>query len=167
MAAEQGSSDQGRENGKLWLEVWKHYDSSGGGDKNTMVKVVTWLLAFSTAALSAYATGKFTKAPSDMIVLGLSGLLALLAAFVAVIYGAYAAWNWAIADQIARKWGWKEEQPPPDIESQRAKWGSPLRFAGPCQGKVAPIFKIFCLVSLVVAGADALLIFLTLARGAG
>jgi hypothetical protein len=75
--------------------------SVGGADKDRMVQITTWLLGFSAGILSLHATGKLTApwAPILLIVLGI--LVSALAAFVALLYGGYATWRWAIADQIA------------------------------------------------------------------
>jgi hypothetical protein len=85
----------------LAFDVWKYHASVGGADKDRMVQITTWLLGFSAGILSLHATGKLTApwAPILLIVLGI--LVSALAAFVALLYGGYATWRWAIADQIA------------------------------------------------------------------
>jgi ABC-type dipeptide/oligopeptide/nickel transport system permease component len=110
------------------FKVWKHYADTGGADKNWMIQIVTWLLGFSAGIIGFYATGKLVKAAFAVILLGI--LISLLAAATSLLYGAYAAWNWAIADQIAKKYNWKEQRPDYDpFEGAKVSWA--VQLAGP------------------------------------
>src|SRR5262245_13950099 len=93
------------------FEVWKYYGSIGGTDKDTMIKIVTWLLGFSTGIIGVYATGKLTQHFAAVLLIILGMLVSILAAFTALLYGGYAAWNWAIADRIAEVYNWTEQKP--------------------------------------------------------
>jgi hypothetical protein len=128
------------------FKVWKHYADTGGADKNWMIQIVTWLLGFSAGIIGFYATGKLVKAASAIILLGV--LISLLAAATSLLYGAYAAWNWAIADQIAKKYNWKEQCPDYDpFGGAKVSWA--VQLAGPCENRIAPIFWLFFAASLV------------------
>lgn len=147
---------------KLAFEVWKYYGSVGGGDKDTMIKIVTWLLGFSAAIIGFYATDKI-KAPlptSLLLVLGIS--VSILAAFTALLYGGYATWNWAIADRIAETYKWPEQSPSYDpVPRSEARWTAAfsLWLAKPCTNGVAPVFWVFFFASLVSLSVHVVLLF--------
>ena len=87
---------------KLAFEVWKYYGGIGAADKDRMIQIVTWLLGFSAAIIGFYyASGKLVEPLGKVLLIVIGILVSLLAAFVALLYGGYAAWNWAIADRIA------------------------------------------------------------------
>ena len=139
---------------KQAFEVWKHYAATGGADKNWMILVI-WLLGFSAGIIGFYATGKLVKVPCAVIFLGI--LISLLAAATSLLYGAYAAWNWAIADQIAKKYNWKEQRPDYNpFEGAKISWA--VQLAGPCENRIAPIFWLFFGASLVSLGVHGLLL---------
>jgi hypothetical protein len=131
---------------KQKFEVWKHYAATGGADKDWMIQIVTWLLAFSAGIIGFYATGELRKEAFVLILLGI--LISFVAAATSLLYGAYAAWNWAIADQIAKKYKWKEQEPDYNpFEGSKVSWV--VRLAKPCQNRIAPIFWLFFGASLV------------------
>jgi hypothetical protein len=147
---------------KLAFEVWKYYGGIGGADKDTMVKIVTWLLGFSTAIIGFYATGKLTESFATALLIALGILVSVLAAFTALLYGGYATWNWAIADRIAKDYHWTEQKPDfIPLQASQVRWTArcPLRLAKPCQDRVAPVFWVFFAVSLVSLGAHGVLLF--------
>lgn len=90
------------------IQLWQHFASVGGNDKDRMVTAATWLLAFSGAIVGYIVTKGLSsdhyEASVFLAALGL--IVSLLAAFVTLMYGGYANSNWAIADTIAikRKW---------------------------------------------------------------
>ena len=141
---------------KQAFEVWKHYAATGGADKDWMIQIVTWLLGFSAGIIGFYATGKLTKAAWAVIFLGI--LISLLAAATSLLYGAYAAWNWAIADQIAKKYNLWEEQRPDYNPFEGAKVSWVMRLAGPCENRIAPVFWLFFIASLVSLGVHVFLL---------
>jgi hypothetical protein len=128
---------------KLAFEVWKYYGGIGGTDKDRMIQIVVWLLGFSAAIIGFYASGKLTE-PLATVLLVIGILVSLLAAFVALLYGSYAAWNWSIADQIACNYKWTEQKP--DYKPFKSAWKEWL--AKPCKDKIAPVFRVFFVVSL-------------------
>ena len=140
------------EDEKLALERWKYYKGVGGADKDTMIKIVTWLLGFSTAIIGLQATGKLTDYRSMILLTVLGILLSIVAALVALLYGGYATWNWAVADQIALAYHWQELLPGNNPIPTRPRRGL-TRFAfwlsKPCSGKIAPVFWLYFCVSLV------------------
>jgi hypothetical protein len=142
----------------LAFEAWKYCGGIGGSDKDRMIQIVTWLLGFSAAIIGFQATGEL-KDPSVTI---FGVLVSLVAAYVALLYGSYAAWNWAIADEIAEAYDWRELHPDHD-PTQRSKvgWQRTLVrcLARPCQGKIAPVFWAFFAVSLVSAVIHCLLLW--------
>ncbi len=135
---------------KLAFEAWKHCGAVGGADKDKMIQIVTWLLGFSAVIIGFHATGDL-KDPR-VAIFGI--LVSLVAAYVALLYGAYAAWNWALADEIA-----EANLPPvlhPDHEPKHisaAGWQERLvrRLARPCKGQIAPVFWAFLVFSVVSA----------------
>jgi hypothetical protein len=132
---------------KLAFEVWKYYASAGGVDKDRMIQIATWLLGFSAGILSLFATGKLTVPLAVFLLLFLGILVSVLAAFVALLYGGYATRNWAIADQIARTYAWPELLPTNNpIPQSTACW-----WAKPRPGKLAPVFWLFFIASIVSA----------------
>jgi hypothetical protein len=125
---------------KLALEVWKHFASIGGDDKARMIQIVTWLLAFSAGIIGLYATGRLKQAIVPLFLVGI--LISVLAAFTALLYGGYAAWNWAIADQIAKDHNWQKQKPDyVPFENSQIPWS--VWLAKPCQNGIAPVFWLF------------------------
>jgi hypothetical protein len=133
------------DNQNLAYEVWKHYHSIGGSDKERMIQIVTWLLGFSAAIIGFYASGKLTEPLATVLLIVIGLLISLLAAFVALLYGSYAAWNWSIADHIACDYEWTEQKP--DYKPFESYWKEWL--AKPCRDRIAPVFWVFFVVSLL------------------
>jgi hypothetical protein len=132
------------------FEVWKHYAATGGADKNWMIQIVTWLLLLSAGIIGFYATDRLRE-EAEVLVILLGILISLLAAVTALLYGGYAAWNWAIADQIAKNYDWTEQCPDYyPFQSSAVAWTAkiPICLAKPCQNRIAPIFWLFFLGSL-------------------
>ena len=147
---------------KLALEVWKYYGSIGGGDKDTMIKIVTWLLGFSAAIIGFYATEELKTPLATSLLLVLGVVVSIVAAFTALLYGGYATWNWAIADRIAETYKWREQLPTYDpVPRAKARWTAAvsLWLAKPCTDGVAPVFWVFFYASLVSLGVHVLLLF--------
>ena len=119
---------------------------------------MTWLLGFSAAIIGFQAKGEL-KDPR-ITIFGI--LVSLVAAYVSLLYGAYAAWNWATADDISKAYEWKELRPDyhPTSTSKAGWQGSLARgLAGPCEGKIAPVFWTFWVFSLVSAAIHCWLLF--------
>ena len=45
-------------------DLWKYYGAIGGADKDRMIQIVSWLLAFSSGILGAYASNQLGFAQS-------------------------------------------------------------------------------------------------------
>jgi hypothetical protein len=144
---------------KLAFEVWKYYGSIGGRDKDTMIKIVTWLLGLSAAIIAFHAKAEVKMAES--LLLGLGATISILSAFTALLYGGYATWNWSIADRIAETYEWRVQSPNyRPFENTEAHWTArvPLRLAEPCTNRIAPVFWMFFAASLVSFLAHVLLL---------
>jgi len=107
-----------------------------------MIQIVTWLLAFSAGIIGFYATGKITKAQQALLWIGV--LVSVIAAFTALLYGGYAARNWAIAVEIAKKNDRVEQLPGYDpFKSSGVPWTAHLPIywlAGTCETALLPFF---------------------------
>ena len=136
---------------ELAFEAWKHCSAVGGADKNWMIQIVTWLLGLSAVIIGFQATGDL----EDPCVAAMFGILvSLVAAYVALLYGAYAAWNWALADEIAEAYHWQQLLPDHEpVHISNAGWqGRLVRcLARPCKGEVARVFKMFVSFSVISA----------------
>lgn len=135
---------------KLAFEAWRTCGATGGSDKNHMIQIVTWLLGFSAAIIGLQVTNGL---PDSRVAL-LGVLVSLVAAYVALLYGGYAAWNWSVAYQIAQDWEWRPLQADHDpVAGSRANWQWSVvrRVASPCHGRIAPVFWMFFGVSLLSA----------------
>jgi hypothetical protein len=146
-----------RRNEAADLEIWKHLASSGGTDKNTMITVTMWLLAFSATALGYIGTETINSAapgfvvdPDRMMAVSLLGLLiSLVATYVTLLYGGYSNRNWAKADCIARAHGWRDLLPASSSEEKASRARTLVRFswdlARPCNPEttLAPVFVAF------------------------
>jgi hypothetical protein len=101
-----------------------------------MIKICTWLLGFSSSAIGWLASGKYRDFDSGLAIFGV--LISLLSAFVALLYGSYAAKNWAFAEQI-------EKEHRAILSPKEKPLLSPIvqTFAPPCGGRIAPIFWIY------------------------
>jgi hypothetical protein len=158
------------------IDLWKAYAGTGGADKNWMINICNWLLGFSIAVIGfAFAQGIHTKLVSEPIayaILAFFGfMLSIVSAFVTLIYGGYANWNWAKADQIARVYKWKILDPYDDPwTDERKKLGSSLfarlsrRLIAPADsyGRLAPIFIIYLTLSLLSAGVHIIIMIVAL-----
>ena len=124
----------------LAFEMWKEY----AGIKDRMIQIATWLLAFSAGIIGFYATGKITKAQQALLWIGV--LVSVIAAFTALLYGGYAARNWAMQLRSQRKttgrtasrlrslqeFGSSLDRTPPDLLARRN-----------VRDRVAPVFWVF------------------------
>jgi hypothetical protein len=145
------------------FEVWKYYGGVGGADKDYMIKMDSLLLGFSSAIAVAYAHAELKDYWGAVVLMGAGIVISGLAAFIALLYGGYSAWNWAIADRIAESYGWTDQRPTYDpFEKNKAHWtaGISLWLARPSgtkllskkrgqrsKHKIAPVFWFFFLVS--------------------
>jgi len=146
----------------LACELWKHHASAGGADKDRMVQISTWLLGLSAAIIGFTLTKgiELSKLKEPIVAGLLAGVglgISLVAALIVLIYGGYANWRWAEADQIADAYDWDYLLPtnsPFDTAKDRYKdesdnrnplVGFALRRAEPRlpHKKLAPIFWIF------------------------
>jgi hypothetical protein len=108
---------------ELDLELWTHYSSFGGQDKNTMVTIASWLLGGSAVMLT-YIWNNLISPNSDIksiwyisqpvkalgfAILGMC--VSILAAYISLLYGGYANWNWEKAKRIAENREWKDLLP--------------------------------------------------------
>ena len=106
---------------KPWNEsnailVWQHFASAGGADKNRMVTVTTWLLAFSGVILWHLVTkalrGWEIVRPETALMLATVGIVvSILAVVVVKTYAGYANRNWAKADALAELYEWDDLHP--------------------------------------------------------
>lgn len=99
------------------LELWKHFASFGGEDKNRMVTIVIWILGVSISIISytgSHLIGNISSEPKCqpkelLVPLTITGvLISLIGAYVSLVYGGYANRNWEKANQIARERGWTD-----------------------------------------------------------
>jgi hypothetical protein len=151
------------ESEQIALDVWKYYGGVGGADKDRMIQIVSWLLGFSIGLIGFYATGQLKERLATILMLGLGILLSFLAAFTALLYGGYATWNWSIADRIAIAHNWRELCPDYDPIPMKTKSSlSPLHLGRPCDKRIAPVFWIFFVVSLVFVFAQIVLFVVAL-----
>jgi hypothetical protein len=80
------------------IELWKHFLSTGGTDKDRMITIVNLLLGFSATIF-----GYFVTAPAASSVLAVLGILISgLAIYIVVLYRAHAYWNWAKAECLVK-----------------------------------------------------------------
>jgi len=141
---------EGSEHQAKPFEIWKFYGEAAGADKNWMINIVTWLFAFSSATtiLRAGEVSKFTA-----VILAVLGILfSALAALTALLYGGYATRNWAKADRVAHDHGIPEQYENYDpFRGAKTHWASvfPLWLAQPCRNRVAPVFWLYFLISVV------------------
>ena len=98
------------------------------------------------------------------VLLSLLGMLiSFLAAYTALLYGGYAARNWAIADRIAEAYEWEPLKPDyKPFEGLPTHWSAalPLWLARPCTDRIAPVFWVFCAGSVVSLSVHAVLLYL-------
>src|SRR5262245_55005326 len=106
-----GSDDERRD-----FDLWKHFAQMGAGDKHTMTTVVAWLLVFGVGAMAFVAKRETDQvgALPDVAALALTlmgVLVSCLAVLSTLLYAGYANWNWAQADEIARRRRWTKLLP--------------------------------------------------------
>jgi len=155
------------------LEAWKHFASTGGVDKERMVTIATWLLAFSASIfgyvvtqLFDFASFTFNNASMAAFLASVGTFVSFVGGYVVLLYAAYANWNWRRADEIAAGQGWTALLPEPRTMQRSAllsvvePWGKPH---DPTK-RLAPVFHLFLGLaagSFVVHGT---LLLLSLAR---
>jgi len=116
MKNEENSLNSSPQSGKdsnsncTYFERWKHFESVGGADKERMVTLATWLLAFATAILAFLAAknfdyGKFCfMREPEALVFSLAGIfICINALYLISAFGSYANLNWFIANSYAKK----------------------------------------------------------------
>ena len=97
-------------NEAIYFERWKHFDSIAGSDKDRMVTIVNWLLAFAVAILAYIAKETFNwkefclTSPEEALFFSIAGICICVNAFYLVsAFGAYANNNWYIAGEYANR----------------------------------------------------------------
>lgn len=150
------------------LDLWKHYASFGGEDKNRMVTISTWLMGGSAAILWHIWTRLIclepfnVEEPAKTIGAAILGaLLSVLAGYVSLVYGGYSNRNWEKADQIARKRGWTDLLPSRDKVSGYRLNAIAKRWARPCapETELAPIFIVFFISAGLLFVAHCIVIY--------
>ena len=146
------------------LELWKHYASAGGEDKNRMVTIATFLLGGSAAILWYILTNQICpdklcnlwplklKHPVIVFLVAILGMgVSNLAAYVSLLYGGYSNRNWEKADKIADYRGWYDlsllaKTSPREGMLNRIA----TTFAKPCDPtkELAPVFQAFFVFSM-------------------
>ena len=155
------------------LDLWKYFGGVGASDKNTMVTVESLFLGFSAAIIWYIVTNLLRVNPLSVTEPFKAGCLAILGVaisggviYVALLYGGYSNWNWAMADAIAReqakrhpKWN---DLLPENSEAVVEKWMTSkpsylcavaARRGQPCDPKtqLAPIFIFYGIYALLAA----------------
>lgn len=155
------------------IELWKHFTATGSDDKDRMMQVCNWLLTSSVAivvfAVTLQAKIKFLTTPKALTILVIFAfILSIASSVIAVIYGGYANWNWAKANQIApviaRLCGSPtllDPQDKPWTAKDTENGSGPLACWGRCWSqpartyeKLAPIFLVYFWLSVLSAVAD-------------
>ena len=123
--------------------------------------LVVWDVGLGAAANAMATIHAVESLPAAKLLPFVGIAVSVIAAVIALLYGAYATWNWAIADQIAELYEWKHLRPENDpIPRPRKLVLRPvLWFAKPRQGDLAPVFWIFAIVALLSAVVHLLLLF--------
>ena len=159
------NSDDNKKNADepIYFERWKHFESKGGSDKDRMVTIVNWLLAFAVTILAYITTKeifdweKLCTEPeklSDAFIFSLAGIFICGNAFYLVsAFAAYANQNWYIADKYADKINnLKEdldEKITYEIDTPYYKWIAKLSRRHKAKEGLARIFLWYLNISLV------------------
>jgi hypothetical protein len=161
------------------LELWKHYASFGGQDKNTMVTIASWLLAGSVAMLAFIWNELISTKALDINsiltiayptrALGIAGLgagVSTLAAYISLLYGGYANRNWEKADRIAANRGWKDLLPSHDAPSGYSLNAIARRWARDCEPEktLPPVFRWYFRGAVGLCGLHLVFIFSSAAK---
>lgn len=92
------------------FEAWKHHAATGGHDKDRMVTIATWLLGASAVIAFTVVRGIDGYQLTQPITTGALAITGMFASFLAgvttLLYGGYANWRWATADEIAKAYDW-------------------------------------------------------------
>jgi hypothetical protein len=90
------------------IQLWQHFVSAGGADKERMITITTWLLAFSATLLGygvieALDFAKLCiKVPSKAYVSAFLGVcVSIFAVCIVLAYQIHASWNWKKAKEYA------------------------------------------------------------------
>lgn len=129
---------------QLAFEAWKYYATSGGTDKDRMIQIVSLLLGFSVTIISFHTKGEIKQDSIKPVLLYSGILVSLLAAFTAYFYGRCANRNWLIAREIAKQWEWFDLNNVSCYEARKAL----KEQSNVYNGKLAPVFKTFLILSI-------------------
>lgn len=93
-----------------YFNLWLRFEEAGGTDKNRMISLSTWLLAFIAGIMGYIFThnGSIVHLsidnPNELMAPSIAGLfIALLVMNVVKGFSFYANFNWACADEIAKE----------------------------------------------------------------
>ena len=127
-----------------------------------MIQIATLLLGFSAGivAFTFSETLKENKVVEPLVAIFLSIvgiIIACISGIITLLYGGYANWNWAKADQIANDNDWDRLDPkdlPPKMEDAIQKsslvgWALKQSRSKLPHEKLAPIFYWFLVVSFL------------------
>ena len=89
------------------FELWKHFESVGGNDKDRMVSIVTWLLAFAAAVLAYIGTKDINfeswsvENPIEAVFFSILGMfICAVSGFLVYAFGVHANRYWYRADLL-------------------------------------------------------------------
>lgn len=137
------------------LEIWKCYADAGGKDKERMVTISTWFLAFSATIIGYIAVNHLEFGPFRIVnpgkaavVAGMGFIVSAIGAFVVLLYAGYSNRNWWKADEIARHYGLEDLLPnalPVNLRPRILDWLSKYREP---RTQLAPVFWLFLIVAI-------------------
>ena len=123
-------------------DLWKHFEAAGGSDKDRMVTIASWMLAFAIGIVGYVITQKWPIAAKDGFTTGWLAALGLLVCAIAmvviVIFGRAARRLWRLADELV-------------TNTNFAKFAYRKPRYDPKSSHMAPIFNIFMVIDLLVA----------------
>lgn len=174
------TSPYGMQNPRHWeddvaFEVWKHHASIGGADKDRMVLMATWLLALSAGILAFVLKEpeqpNVVRGPIVARCLAIVGVMtSVVSALVTLVYGGYANWNWAKADQIAKDYGWWRLDPTdspiaalgiPENRNFLVAWALGQARPKHAHEELAPVFWYFFWLSMASLGVHLFILIST------
>ena len=142
-ASDTAFSEGGFSSVQFYLELYKFFEFAGGQDKNRAITITTWLLG-AVGALLLYMFGENGNATQVKLAAGLGVAICAFAAFLIMLFGAYATHNWDRAktclDQLEATCG---------LELPEADGWKRL-FVRPHKGNLAIVFKYFLLLVIVL-----------------
>jgi hypothetical protein len=82
------------------LQLWQHFVSTAGEDKNRMITITSWLLGLSASIIGLVLTQNLDS-DNERVLSAFGIVVSVFAVYIVLLYGSHERWNRTKADTLA------------------------------------------------------------------